>query len=193
MIKLARIFTILLGNFLKGWLLSGQSIIKLLHCLLLLEQSWGFILSQWGYFTLNRPSLMLYNPVSWINDAIEGDEEQQYPCLVWTLSVILLWVFWLRWNCATVQPPHHPSLPDSGHNPNAKGGVWEQASSHTTNYRCHKASSSQGLHTIMIANKYFPFSAEHRMLLGSFCTLRACEGELMRWSQNVRKRGIQSK
>lgn len=36
---------------------------------------------------------MLYNPVSWINDATERNKEQQSVSSGWTLSVILLWVF----------------------------------------------------------------------------------------------------
>lgn len=77
---------------------------------------------------------MLYNPVSWINDATERNKEQQRLCSVGTVSVTLLWVLWPRWNsaaAATLNHHRHPSprflIQDT--DPSAKGGVWELESS----------------------------------------------------------------
>lgn len=110
---------------------------------------------------------MLYNPVSWINDEIERNKEQQCLYLVWTVSVILLWVFWLRWNCAVTTPPPITPLPDSGHNPSAKGGVWELESSHQLTTDLKKTSSAQGCRFWLL--KYLRKS-EHQTQLSTYST-----------------------
>lgn len=82
---------------------------------------------------------MLYNPVSWISDAIKKERGTtvsvlSVDCFCYSPLGILAE---MKLRCNHPEPPPPPPplsqpltpLPDSGHNPSTKGGVWELESS----------------------------------------------------------------